>query len=121
MTISNDIDRQKTAFMCRPVPKVFLIFVLALSMFGSPVAAVAAPSASCTMPGAAAGRAADHETMPCCSPDCLAQSLAAVLPSLAPGAVGLQLPQSVTREVVSYGVVLSAPETIDPPPRRLAD
>ena len=60
--------------------KLILAILIALSLIGSPGAATAAPSESCTMTGADGGMAADHEKMDCCSPECAAPCPSAVLP-----------------------------------------
>ena len=60
--------------------KFILAILIALSLIGSPGAARAAPSLSCTMAGADEGTAADHEKMGCCTPDCATPAPAAVLP-----------------------------------------
>ena len=61
--------------------KFILAILIALSLIGSPGAARAAPSVSCTMAGADEGTAADHEKMGCCTPDCATPAPAAVLPA----------------------------------------
>jgi|GEM_PF-4498585 len=61
--------------------KFILAILIALSLIGSPGAARAAPSASCSMAGADEGTAADHEKMGCCTPDCATPAPAAVLPA----------------------------------------
>lgn len=60
--------------------KFILAILVALSLIGSPGAARAAPSVSCTMVGADEGMASDHEKMACCTPDCATPAPAAVLP-----------------------------------------
>ncbi len=62
--------------------KLILAIFIALSLIGSPGAATAAPSVSCTMAGADEGVAADHEKMDCCSPECATPCPSAVLPML---------------------------------------
>jgi len=102
------------------VLKLILAFVIALSLVGSPGQAQAAPSASCTMPGADSGSAADHEKMGCCTPDCatpcppamLSNSLLGVVP-LEPAALAVWLPTHA-------GLTSSNPAAADPPPRNLA-
>lgn len=61
--------------------KFILAILIALSLIGSPGAARAEPSASCTMAGADEGMAADHEKMGCCTPECATPAPAAVLPN----------------------------------------
>lgn len=61
--------------------KLIVAILIALSLIGSPGAARAAPSVSCTMAGADEGMAADHEKMGCCTPDCATPAPAALLPS----------------------------------------
>ena len=60
--------------------KLVMAILIVLSLIGSPGAAEAAPSVSCTMAGADVGTAADHEKMGCCTPDCATPAPAAVLP-----------------------------------------
>lgn len=60
--------------------KLIVAILIALSFIGSPGAARAAPSVSCTMAGADEGMAPDHEKMGCCTPDCATPAPAAVLP-----------------------------------------
>ena len=100
--------------------KLILAFVIALSFVGNPGQAQAAPSASCTMPGADTGSAADHEKMGCCTPDCATPCPPALLPSgaldaapLEPGAIAVWLPTQT-------GLTSSNPAAADPPPRKLA-
>ena len=97
--------------------RFILAILIALSLIGSPAAAPAAPSVSCTMAGADEGTAADHEKMDCCTPDCAAPAPAAVLPGadldrdpLAPIALldGQPEPGSLPSIILS---------TDDPPPR----
>ena len=60
--------------------KFILVILIALSLIGSPGAARAEPSVSCTMAGADQGMAADHEKMGCCTPECATPVPSAVLP-----------------------------------------
>lgn len=64
----------------RIVMKLIVAILIALSMIGSPGAARAAPSVSCTMAGADEGMTPDHEKVGCCTPDCATPAPAAVLP-----------------------------------------
>lgn len=61
--------------------KFFLAILIAVALIGSPGAATAAPSVSCTMAGADDGLAADHEKMACCTPECATPAPAALLPA----------------------------------------
>ena len=97
--------------------KFILAILIALSLIGSPGAARAAPSVSCTMAGADEGTSADHEKMGCCTPDCATPAPAAVLPAgglhrdlVKPVALvdGPQEPGSLPSIILS---------TDDPPPR----
>lgn len=66
---------------CIRIPMKFILALLiALSLIGSPGAAKAAASETCTMVGASEGFAADHEKMGCCTPECATPVPAAVLP-----------------------------------------
>ena len=97
--------------------KLILAILIALSLVGSPGAAKTAPSASCTMAGAAEGKAAEHDDMPCCTTDCATPCPAAVLPlldtdqdSLVPLAIsGWQAAPASFRSIT--------PSMVDPPPR----
>ena len=100
--------------------KLILAIVIALSLVGSPGQARAAPSVSCTMPGADTGNAADHEKMGCCTPDCATPCPSALLPSgaldvapLEPDAIAVGLPTHSGLTSLNHAAA-------DPPPRKLA-
>ena len=100
--------------------KLILALVIALSLVGTPGQAQAAPSVSCTMPGADTGSAADHEKMGCCTPDCATPCPPALLSSgvlnvgpLEPEALAVWLPTHT-------GLTSLNPAAADPPPRNLA-
>lgn len=61
--------------------KFVLAIFIVLSLIGGSGAAIAAPSAGCTMDGAREGTALDHEKMGCCTPECATPAPAAVLPA----------------------------------------
>ena len=97
--------------------KLLWAILIALSLIGSPGAAQAAPSVSCTMAGAAEGKAADHEKMPCCTPDCATPCPTAVLPlldleqdSMEPLGIADWRPAPTRFRSIT-------PSIVDPPPR----
>ena len=97
--------------------KLLWAILIALSLIGSPGAAQAAPSVSCTMAGAAEGMAADHDKMPCCTPDCATPCPTALLPllgldqeSVEPLAISGWRPASSSLRSIT-------PSMVDPPPR----
>ena len=100
--------------------KLILAFVIALSLVGNPGQAQAAPSASCTMPGADTGSAADHEKMGCCTPDCATPCPPALLPSGVLDAAPLELAALAIWLPGHTGLTSSNPAAADPPPRKLA-
>jgi len=99
------------------VIKLILAIVIALSLLGSPGAARSAPWASCTMPGADHGQAADHEKLGCCTPDCATPAPSAMLPN-GPLGAALIAPTKIAMWLPSYlELVPINPAAADPPPR----
>lgn len=97
--------------------KIFWAILMALSAIGSPGVVQAAPSLSCTMPGADAGEAADHEKMKCCTPDCATPCPPAVVPSLFFDNEPMVLTEIAAAVPVANGLPSIDHETVDPPPR----
>lgn len=97
--------------------KLILAILIALSLIGSPGAAIAAPSASCTMAGADGGMAADHEKMDCCSPECATPCPSAVLPMSGLGEDGVELVAIADWQPLSGRLPSILLPTDDPPPR----
>ena len=99
------------------VMKFILVILIALSLIGSPGAARAAPSESCTVAGAHEGMAADHEKMSCCTPECATPAPAAVLPQGDLEEDGVQPVARLSGQLEPGSlpsIILSAD---DPPPR----
>jgi hypothetical protein len=95
--------------------KIFLSFLLAISMAVAPTTAFARPAADVTMANMPGGMA-HHDKMGCCGPDCVVTSPAAVLAD----AVDLQAvePSSLPVAARAPGIPPSIdPAAADPPPR----
>ena len=111
------IDIRCLRLSCAILMRLILAILVALSLAASPSPAFTAPSADCSMPGAAEGMAPDHEEMPCCTSDCAVSACAAVLPD---GDTG-QASGAFKSGPVAAGAagVLPAinPAALDPPPR----
>lgn len=97
--------------------KLILAILIALSLIGSPGAATAAPSVSCTMSGADEGMAADHEKMDCCSPECAAPCPSAVLPMSDFDENGTEVVGLTDWRAVPGSLPSILLSTDDPPPR----
>lgn len=94
-----------------------LSLLITLSLGLAPGKASAATSPECSMPDPESGTAADHEEMGCCTPDCAAPGVAAVVPRQV-AELHLMLSESQARPRVRYGAPpLFDPADIDPPPR----
>ncbi len=97
--------------------KLILAILIALSLIGSPGAAIAAPSVSCTMAGADDGMAADHEKMDCCSPECATPCPSAVLPMSGLGEDGAEPVTIAAWQPVAGSLPSILLSMDDPPPR----
>lgn len=111
------IDSSASPYISDTVIKLMLAILIALSFVGDPSGAQAAPSVSCTMPGADHGAAVDHEKMKCCTPDCATPCPSAVVPSTRFG--NEPMPGLAIAAAVSAidGLPSISHETVDPPPR----
>ena len=97
--------------------KFILAILIALSLIGSPGAARAEPSVSCTMAGADNGMAADHEKMGCCTPECATPAPAAVLPNADVDGDAVEPVALVDGQPEPGGLPSIILSTDDPPPR----
>ena len=100
--------------------KLILGILIALSLIGSPGAAIAAPSASCTMAGAGAGSAVDHEKMDCCSLECATPCPSAVLPMSDVGEDGAELVTIAAWQTAPGSLPSVLLPADDPPPRNFS-
>ncbi|ODP37427.1 hypothetical protein BFL28_17900 [Sphingomonas turrisvirgatae] len=104
--------------MCiRIVMKLIVAILIALSFIGSPGAARAAPSVSCTMAGADEGMAPDHKKMRCCTPDCATPAPAAVLPGADVDEDAVEPVALLNRQPEPGSLPSIILSTDDPPPR----
>lgn len=97
--------------------KLLLAIVVVLSLLGSPGAARSTLSASCSMPGAEHGQAANHEKMGCCTLDCATPAPSAMLQSGPLGAALIEPTQIAIWGPSYLELVPVNPAAADPPPR----
>ncbi len=97
--------------------RLILAILVVLSLMGSPDRARAAPSATCTMVGAAEGTAPDHEKMACCTPDCATPAPAAVMPAADIGRQSIGLTGLIGGHSSAGGLLSALIPMDDPPPR----
>lgn len=97
--------------------RFILALSIALSLIGSPGPAFAAPSPTCSMPGAAVGSPVDHDEMGCCTPDCAVSCPAAVVPADALPEPTVVLTGDATWVPMATGLHSINPAAVDPPPR----
>lgn len=99
------------------VVKLIVAILIALSLIGSPGAANAAPSESCTMAGADEGMAADHEKMDCCTPECATPCPTAVLADMDLHHDDVKPVRLLDWRPAETGLPSVLPPLDDPPPR----
>jgi hypothetical protein len=97
--------------------RLLIALLLSLSLVFAPAAAHTQPLADCGMSAFEMGMSDQDEQMPCCTPDCVASSAAAVFDGSAAAMDELRYPGVPIKSLPDSALHSISPSAVDPPPR----
>ena len=103
--------------ICSAMLRLLFALLLSLSLVSAPAAAQTQSVADCGMSASEMDMSDDHEEMPCCTPDCMASSAAAVFDESAAVTDELGHSGALINPLRDFALHSISPSAADPPPR----